>query len=190
MVIQKSSEQINYLLKSYRETSSHVIELRQQCETQKERLSRLQQRFTNMVRGHIQSVDNPEDQAIMLEEMLANMKSEMDALQKENEKLKLQLETVKKEADEALNKAQKLSVEVKPSDREHEDTLMQLKNACSEITALINQHESLKKELEDTKARNNTNMSYMNKLNSDFKAYREQTTKKFERIKTSRSRTY
>jgi len=37
----------------------------------------------------------------------------MDALQKENEKLKLQLETVKKEADEALNKAQKLSVEVK-----------------------------------------------------------------------------
>jgi len=146
MVIQKSSDQINYLLKSYKETSTHVIELKQQSESQKERLSRLQQRFTNMVRGHMQSVDNPEDQAAMLEEMLINMKNEMEALQKENEKLKLQLETVKKEADEALSRAQKLSVEVRP-DRENSDTLYQLKIACSEITTLINQHESLKKRI-------------------------------------------
>jgi len=94
LIIDKSADQIKYLLKSYKETAEQAKQMKIENDKQKDRLTKLQQRFNNMIRGHANADSN--DQAAMLEEMMEKMKNEMESLQKENERLKHEADQIKK----------------------------------------------------------------------------------------------
>jgi len=181
LIIDKSADQIKYLLKSYKETAEQAKQMKIENDKQKDRLTKLQQRFNNMIRGHANADSN--DQAAMLEEMMEKMKNEMESLQKENERLKHEADQIKKDAESALLKAKDLNKLISSDNDVDKEEADSIRDAVQQVHSLVAQHETIKQELEEMTERNQINMTYMAKLHTDFKNYQEKSTKTIETLR-------
>jgi len=68
-------------------------------------------------------------------------------------------------------------------DSNNKEEVDSIRDAVQQVHSLIAQHETIKQELEEMTERNKINMSYMTKLHTDFKNYKEQSSKTIETLR-------